>query len=50
MQYLDLMTPHNCYIIHRDQAYKQLPDLQIEEIYGTQFKVKEIEEATLNSW
>ena len=25
--YLDLLTPKNCYIVHRDQAYKNEPDL-----------------------
>ena len=50
MEYLDLLTPQNCLIIHRDQAYKDEPDLQTEPIYNTQFKMKKLDDAKLLEW
>ena len=49
-QFLQLLTPQNCYIIHRDQAYKNESDLKTEEIYGTQFKVEKFDQAKLEEW
>ena len=50
MKYLNLLTPRNCYIFHRDQAYSKLADLQTEPIYGTQFKLKKFEDEKLAAW
>ena len=39
MEYLEKLTPHNCYIVHRDKQYQNLPDLKTEVIYNSQYSL-----------
>ena len=45
MKFLKELTPRNCYIISRNEAYGSLPNLQEEPIYGSKFKLEPIAEA-----
>ena len=37
-------------MIHRDQNYRNEKDLQIEPIYGTQYKIVKLDDAKLEAW
>ena len=47
IEYINLLTPDNCYIIHRNKAYENLPDLKTEPIYNAKYSLRKIEEEKL---
>ena len=49
-KYMSYLTPQNCFIIHRNKAYKDEEDLRTEPIYNTQFKLKKVDDAVLEEW
>ena len=47
-KYLKLLTPRNCYIISRNEAYGSLPGLRTEPYYDSKFLVEPIDSAFLD--
>ena len=50
MSTLDLLTPQNCFIIHRSAEFSSLEDLVTETWYDSKFKVVPIAENLLEEW
>ena len=51
-EYLNCLTPQNCYIIHRDKAYaeKFKDDLKVEPIYKSLYRVVKIADEKILEW
>jgi secreted Zn-dependent insulinase-like peptidase len=45
-----MMSPDACFILHTSNRNQQLPNLQREHYYGTQYSIEQIDATTKASW